>query len=62
MTACQTSARERFTRFFMTDSKKDRDFLKAIHNNFLSAMHGFRDNVVSLPTGYEINHSELSRV
>jgi len=25
-----------------------------IHSNFLSAMHGFRDNDVLLATGYEV--------
>jgi len=28
--------------------KSDQDFLTVIHNNFLSAMHGFRDNYKSV--------------
>jgi len=32
--------------------KSDRDFLIAIHSNFL-ATHGFRDNEVALPTEYD---------
>jgi len=34
--------------------KSDQDFLLAFHPNFLSAMHGFRDNEVLLPTGYDV--------
>jgi len=37
--------------------KSDYDFLIVILSNFLSAMHGFRDNEVLLPTGYEVNVS-----
>jgi len=34
--------------------KSDHDFLIAFHNNFSSGMHIFRDNKVSLPTGYDV--------
>jgi len=34
--------------------KSDHDFLIAFHSNFLPAMHGFRDNEVLLPTGYDV--------
>jgi len=34
--------------------KSDHDFLIAYHSNFLSAMHGFRDNEVLLLTGYGV--------
>jgi len=34
--------------------KSDCDFLIAFHSNFLSWMHGFRDNEVLLQAGYEI--------
>jgi len=34
--------------------KSDHDFLTAFHSNFLSGMHGFRDNEVLLPTGYDV--------
>jgi len=30
-----------------------------IHRNFLSALHGFRDNDVLLPTGYDVMVSPL---
>jgi len=33
--------------------KSNHDFLIAFHSNFLSAMNGFRDNEVLLPTGYD---------
>jgi len=33
--------------------KSDHDFLIAFHSNFLSWIHGFRDNEVLWPTGYE---------
>jgi len=32
----------------------DQDFMKVIHSNFLSAIHGFWDNDVLLPTGYDV--------
>jgi len=32
----------------------DHDFLIAFHCNFLSQMHGFPDNEVLLPTGYDV--------
>jgi len=42
----------------MTDSvyqaTPDYDFLIVFDSNFLSGMHGFPDNVVLLPTGYDI--------
>jgi len=34
--------------------KSDHYFLIVLHSNFLSGMHGFRDNVVLLPTGYDV--------
>jgi len=34
--------------------KSDHDFKLMIHSNFLSGMHGFRDNEVLLPTGYNV--------
>jgi len=34
--------------------KSDHDFLKVIHSNFLSGMHGFRDNGVLLQAGYDV--------
>jgi len=34
--------------------KSDHDFLIALHTNFLSGMHGFRDNEVLLQTGYDV--------
>jgi len=34
--------------------KSDHDFLIAFHSNFLSAMHGFRDNEVLFHTGYDV--------
>jgi len=34
--------------------KSNRDFLIAFHSNFLSAMHGFRDNEVLLQAGYKV--------
>jgi len=34
--------------------KSDYDFLIVINSNFLFAMHGFRDNEVLLPTGYDV--------
>jgi len=34
--------------------KSDNDFLIAFHGNFVSAMHGFRDNKIVLPTGYDV--------
>jgi len=34
--------------------KTDHDFLIAFHTNFLSRMHGFRDNEVLLQAGYDI--------
>jgi len=34
--------------------KSDHDFLIAFYTNFLSRMHGFRDNQVSLQTGYDV--------
>jgi len=37
--------------------KIDHDFLSAFHSNFLSGMHGFRDNEVLLQAGY--NHEFL---
>jgi len=33
--------------------KSDYDFLIALYSNFSSGMHGFRDNAVLLPTGYD---------
>jgi len=33
--------------------KSEHDFLMAFHSNFLSVMHGFRDNEVLLLTGYD---------
>jgi len=35
-------------------SKSDHDFQLIIHSNFLANMHGFRDNDVALPTGYDV--------
>jgi len=32
----------------------DQDFMIVINTNFLTAMHGFRDNEVLLPTGYDV--------
>jgi len=34
----------------------DQDFMisRLIHSNFLASMHGFRDNEVVLPTGYDV--------
>jgi len=34
--------------------KSDHDFLIVIHSNALSAMHGFWDSEVLLPTGYDV--------
>jgi len=34
--------------------KSDHDFLIAFHSNFLSVMHGFRDNEVLLQTWYDV--------
>jgi len=34
--------------------KTDYDFLIVIHSNVSSAMHGFRDNEVLLPTGHDV--------
>jgi len=34
--------------------KIDFDFLIVFHSNFLSSMHGFRDNEFLLPTGYDV--------
>jgi len=34
--------------------QSDHDFLIASHINFLSGTHGFRDNEVALPTGYDV--------
>jgi len=34
--------------------KTDHGYMIMIHNNFLYEMHGFRDNDVSLPTGYYV--------
>jgi len=34
--------------------QSDHYFLIAFHSNFLSGMHGFRDNDVLLPTGYDV--------
>jgi len=34
--------------------KSDHDFLMAFYTNFLSRMHGFRDNEVSLQDGYDV--------
>jgi len=34
--------------------KSDHDFLIVFLSNFLSEMHSFRDNKVSLPTGYDV--------
>jgi len=34
--------------------KSDHDFLIASHSNFLVTMHGFRDNELLLPTGYDV--------
>jgi len=34
--------------------KSDHDFLIVFHSNFLSAMHGFRDNEVLLQAGYDV--------
>jgi len=34
--------------------KSDHDFLIAVHSKLLCAMHGFRDNEVLLPTGYDV--------
>jgi len=34
--------------------KDDHDFLVAFYTNFLSRMHGFRDNEVLLPTRYDV--------
>jgi len=31
--------------------------MMVIHSNFLSAMYGFRDNDVLLPTGHDVNVS-----
>jgi len=35
--------------------KDDYDFLIAFHSNFVSGMHGFRDNEVLLPNGYDVS-------
>jgi len=40
--------------FYHGIRKSDYDFLIAFHNNFLSGMHGFRDNEVLLQAGYDI--------
>jgi len=34
--------------------RSDYDFLIAFHRNFLSAMHGVRDNEVLLQAGYDV--------
>jgi len=34
--------------------KSDNDFLIAFHGKCVSAMHGFRDNKIVLPTGYDV--------
>jgi len=34
--------------------KTDHDFLIVIHSNFLSGMHGFRDNEVLLQARYDV--------
>jgi len=34
--------------------KSNHDFLIAFYSNFLSGMHGFRDNEVSLQAGYDV--------
>jgi len=37
--------------------KSDHDFQLMIHSNFLASMHGFQDNEVVLPTGYDMTSS-----
>jgi len=37
--------------------KSNHASLIVIHNKFVSAMHGFRDNEILLPTGYDVNAS-----
>jgi len=34
--------------------KSDHNFLIVFNSNFLSGMHGFRDNEVLLPTGFDV--------
>jgi len=34
--------------------KSDHNFQLMIHSNFLATMHGFRDNKVVLPSGYDV--------
>jgi len=34
--------------------KSDHDFLIAFHTKFVSRMHGFRDNELSLQAGYDV--------
>jgi len=34
--------------------KSDYDVVIVIHSNFLSGMHGFRDNEIVLPTGNDV--------
>jgi len=34
--------------------KSDHDFLIALHSNFISGMHGFRDNVISFQAGCDV--------
>jgi len=41
--------------FYDVFRKSDHDFLTAFLSNVLSEMHGFRDNEVYLPTGYDVN-------
>jgi len=44
-----------FRRFLMTDSDRviNHNFLIAFRSNFLSTMHGFRDNEVFLQAGHD---------
>jgi len=50
VTSSSVLSQGRFRRFFW---KNEHDFLIVIHGNFLSAMHGFQDDEVVLPSGYD---------
>jgi len=39
---------------FLQKLLSDQNCMIVIHSNFLSAMHGFRDNDVLLPTGHDV--------
>jgi len=40
--------------YFFIKLPSNQDFMKVLNGNFLSAMHGFRDNEVLLQAGYNV--------